>query len=285
MKFMKKIGIVLCVSLSILAVGHSASASVSLEEFESLRQEFVRYMTPWVKVVFPSLNRDLHIVIKWGDERPYAVSGIYVSGGLARLPFMTKDALSFILCHEIGHSRDLTDYYVGKGLTYGGEEIRADYFAAGSCLPHILQERWQERQKRQESQEPQTSQTSHEPPAIDSVLHGEALAKIPAATVRACEEQKRMSPEICLQVASAIQTTMDFMYFGVFRDFYESQGLPPPSPDRTWINDLDFIQCRYDSALRALVGQAPLTCKDLPPSTKGRSTLTHSLRLHRTHEG
>lgn len=219
-----------------------SSAAVSKENFERLRDEFVRQMTPWVKGVFPNFNRDLHIYIDWDVDLPYAVGGIRISGGVARLPYMTEDALAFILCHEIGHSRDMTNHYVGRGISYGGDEIRADYFAATQCLPHLLQNASSLR---------------------DATIDRETLSRLPVALQQACATQTRYPQDVCLRTQQAVKVTMDFIYLEFFVPRYQKDNLPPPSLDRAWLNDADFVQCREMSASGAVFSQAPLMCKDI----------------------
>lgn len=56
-------------------------------------------------------------------------------GGFARLPFMTKTAWEFIVCHEIGHIRGGIPKQTIKDFEWASSEGQADHFAVSECLP------------------------------------------------------------------------------------------------------------------------------------------------------
>ena len=72
-----------------------------------------------------------------GDDS--TIRDIYISGGTARRPYMTKDALILTLCHEVGH-------HIGGFPTVqmigweASNEGQADYFATAKCMKNIFKD-------------------------------------------------------------------------------------------------------------------------------------------------
>lgn len=71
----------------------------------------------------------------FADKRAW---GIRIWGGLARVPGMTEDALSLLVCHEFGHQ------FGGGNMGYTGQfQVRlqteggSDYYAAGTCAKRL----------------------------------------------------------------------------------------------------------------------------------------------------
>ena len=59
---------------------------------------------------------------------------IFLFGGFARQPGMTKDGLAETACHEIGHGIGGAPYKTSGSSTEG----QADYFATKTCLPIVF---------------------------------------------------------------------------------------------------------------------------------------------------
>lgn len=92
---------------------------------------------------FKSMGRKLEIISAWRDAEVQAYASsqgktdqVTVNGGMARFPFMTADALTLVICHELGH-------HIGgapQALFYNGKTIegQADYFATLKCMRRIF---------------------------------------------------------------------------------------------------------------------------------------------------
>jgi hypothetical protein len=62
---------------------------------------------------------------------------VYVSGGFARKPLMTKDTLLSTLCHEIGHHLGGYPKYPNTSWP-ASSEGQSDYFATAKCLKLVM---------------------------------------------------------------------------------------------------------------------------------------------------
>jgi hypothetical protein len=94
-------------------------------------------------------DEDVILRCSWQSDFPNADAGrsrqestwyIGVGGGLARLPAMTPEGLTMVLCHEIGHLFGgfpfLREGFTGLALPVSVDG-QADYFAAQVCLRKI----------------------------------------------------------------------------------------------------------------------------------------------------
>jgi hypothetical protein len=61
---------------------------------------------------------------------------VYIYGGYARHPLMTKDAFQSVLCHEIGHH--LGGAPREPGSSWASAEGEADYFSTLKCMKQVL---------------------------------------------------------------------------------------------------------------------------------------------------
>ncbi len=92
---------------------------------------------------FKAVNRDLEVISAWrsAEVQAYASSNgkidqVVVNGGMARHPLMNRDALTLIICHELGH-------HIGgapQALFFTGRTVegQADYFATLKCLRRLF---------------------------------------------------------------------------------------------------------------------------------------------------
>lgn len=111
------------------------------EEFKDMIALGVEYYTDIVK----GHGATLTIKNLWTDNTVNAMAGkqgsnwtVYMFGGYARLKGMTKDGLTSVMCHEIGH-------LVGgfpENSQYGkmANEGQSDYFAGHACFKRMFKD-------------------------------------------------------------------------------------------------------------------------------------------------
>ncbi len=124
-----------------IAVDSKQQNGMTQIEFKAILKKFEIVYKPVVK----QIKRRLKLIGKWKDETVNATAAqvrktykITVFGGLARHPFITKDALLLAICHEMGH-------HLGgaprKGISpkyWASSEGQADYWATMKCMRRVL---------------------------------------------------------------------------------------------------------------------------------------------------
>ena len=84
--------------------------------------------------------------VDWINALAYVTEeGAHIAmfGGMARAPYMNRDGLELILCHELGHH--LAGPPIKKKSTWASAEGQADYFATNSCLKELWKGDYRER--------------------------------------------------------------------------------------------------------------------------------------------
>jgi hypothetical protein len=109
------------------------SVGISASEF----QETIQQTLAFFSAAISHQGATFQIQADWNDpglnagtDRDGAVWRFFFSGGLARLPGMTRDAFTIVTCHELGH--ELGGYPFAKN-DYAAAGGQADYFAAHVC--------------------------------------------------------------------------------------------------------------------------------------------------------
>ncbi len=125
-------------------LGPTASTStVTLADYNAAFSKVSMIYTP----IFAKQGYTLLLEGDWNDatEKAFSVDKknntnrrkVYVSGGFARKPLMTKDTLLSTLCHEIGHH--LGGYPKYPEIKWGASsEGQADYFSTAKCLKIVM---------------------------------------------------------------------------------------------------------------------------------------------------
>jgi hypothetical protein len=127
-------------------IGRKTTTGLNLFDLLAVVKDFETIMGPEVRKNF---GKKLIIEHDWDNDRVNAHATrdsqnnpiIRINGGLARHPEMTRDALSAILCHELGHQfggapkqrRGQTDL-----RSWSSAEGQADYYATTKCLPILF---------------------------------------------------------------------------------------------------------------------------------------------------
>lgn len=129
------------------------SAQLNLFDLLQIIKQFEEVMVPRIEREF---GKKVSFEHDWDSDRVNAHATrdnannavIVIKGGLVRHPLMTRDALTAIICHELGHQfggapkqkRGQTDL-----RSWSSAEGQADYYATAQCLPHLFSEENPER--------------------------------------------------------------------------------------------------------------------------------------------
>jgi hypothetical protein len=124
------------------------SSGLTLFDLLNIIKQFEEKMGPRIDKEF---GKKILINYDWDNERVNAHATrdtannavIVINGGLVRHPMMTRDALTAIICHELGHQ-----FGGAPKQKRGSSELRswssaegqADYYATTQCLPHLFSE-------------------------------------------------------------------------------------------------------------------------------------------------
>jgi hypothetical protein len=191
-----------------------------------------------VEVIYAPVvaNMGGHLVINrdWNDDEVNAYArrdgktwSVNMTGGIARYPTMTPDALALVVCHELGH-------HIGGapkkkiGNLWSGAEGQADYFAALKCLRHVF---------------------LHDDNA--RIVKG---LRAPSALVSACTRSHGSSPErdICVRIGMAGQAV------GVlFQQLGKESPISFTTPDKSKVAQTfeqhPAAQCRLDTYFQGAI--------------------------------
>jgi hypothetical protein len=115
------------------------------EEFKQIVRNIEAIYRPIVK----KLGGRLTVKANWGSNTPNAYARklfgnwqVVMTGGLARHPFMTRDGIALVVCHEIGHHLAgfpfvQTGIAAWLGMDWVSNEGEADYYATQVCARKI----------------------------------------------------------------------------------------------------------------------------------------------------
>ncbi|MFZ8934727.1 MAG: M48 family metalloprotease [Bacteriovoracaceae bacterium] len=132
--------------LRIAAWDKANSNSMTKSEFIQIISQIERIYSP----IFRSKGKTLVIKKDWEDSvvNAYAkLSGttahVVMSGGLARHPVITNDALALVVCHEVGHhiggapTKNVRSFG-GRSISWASNEGQADYWGSLKCMRRYL---------------------------------------------------------------------------------------------------------------------------------------------------
>lgn len=121
-------------------------ASMNKAEFNQTIQTVLDKYGPVIKKKY---KKKLIIDAEWENDKVNAHATrddhdnpvISILGGMARHPEMTKDGLTLIICHELGHQfGGAPKQFRGSSSwrSWSSAEGQADYFASTKCLPRMF---------------------------------------------------------------------------------------------------------------------------------------------------
>lgn len=214
-----------------LSLSSSAFAFVSEAEFiDALRKVETDYHEDVMKI-------GLNLIIdgEYQNDTQNAYTSrvgkkqvIKVFGGIAREPMISADGISFVACHELGHTLG-GDPTKAIGTNYYSSEGQSDYFASVKCFKRVYR--------------------SEDNEAIISLL------KVPFLIKATCNEQFKSDANeaaLCIRTSlAAIEVTNWLAKFS---------KIPAPSienkdPTVVTSTQLDFpsLQCRLDTLLAGAI--------------------------------
>jgi hypothetical protein len=112
--------------------------SMSEVEYLDTLDNFTKFASEKFSVPF---TIDSQWDVDWINALAYVTEeGAHIAmfGGMARAPYMNRDGLELILCHELGHHLGGPPYKIKS--TWASAEGQADYFATKSCLKELWKE-------------------------------------------------------------------------------------------------------------------------------------------------
>lgn len=111
---------------------------ITKKEFYQVVQRVQKAYGPY----FEWVGKRLKIQASWNDPElnAYAtqvgnISSVYLSGGYARIPYMSRDAYYTVICHELGHHLGGYPHYEDS---WASTEGQADYYSTAKCMKVIL---------------------------------------------------------------------------------------------------------------------------------------------------
>lgn len=244
----------------------SAFSAISRDQAQLVIQEFEKHALEIAKESGFKLTRPAEVSVRWKKKSISAYfdwGGIVITGGFVEHPIMTPDTMASILCHELGHGKEI-------GLTglkplpsdspFGDIETRADYFAFHSCMPKLL--------KRS---------------AILRDMKNERLhhLKIPKSIEQECETQEKSKHCMRLVDAVAANTEIEYQeYFQPMQEYiknliqekdrkkmmYQLKKIDALFEDfqvsffRSPQGGADYVQCRLQSRKEGVFGSKPNGC-------------------------
>jgi len=195
-------------------VGTKSFNTMSESDFNKVVDNVTSAMTLEIK---RRLNKDLIVERKWSDSTVDAFATrdevnnpvIVINGGLARHPYMTKDGLALLICHEVGHHLGGApkSFRGNSGLrSWSSAEGQADYFATTKCLPYVFKGEAVSKNLESESDSAEYSAASSkckDAICTRTVLAGLAVSKVFASLLRGSLE-----PSLLLNDPTSVSTTI-----------------------------------------------------------------------------
>lgn len=203
----------------------SELGGISREDFESAIKELIDYYEP---LIYREFDRELIIYKNYNSNTVNAYADqsgdnyeITIFGGMAKHQRATKDMVSLVLCHELGHH--LGGYPKKAGNTWSSAEGQADYFATSKCLKRLWEKKYNEK-------------------LIDWSLVDQTLQN-------ACEQNSNSSLDYFLCLRSNLAGKQMAL---LFNDLEQNSILPDfatPDPEITtrMVYNHPYAQCRLDT--------------------------------------
>lgn len=245
-----------------------AHSSVSPTQASQVITEFEKYALQIAHESGFTLGRPVKVTVQW-DEKAISASfnwdGIAITSGFLESPLMTPDTMASVLCHELGHGREIDPTNpmalkpLPKNSPFSDVETRADYFAFGRCLPQLLKNS-------------STLRNMKNPKKHNIEISSEVKQK--------CRQHSQ--PKICLRLVNAIATNAQMRHQSIkpqqnhiknaiqdadkfkiskelagFNHLFESLKA---SFKRSLFSNLDYIQCRLQSGKEGLFSEKPNGC-------------------------
>lgn len=105
--------------------------------FEKLEKLYKKDAKDEGKILAISGRWTSKIVNAYAVQLIPGVMTVRVLGGIAKHPLMTKDGLSMVVCHEVGHHFGGAPRKWERMNDWASDEAQADYFATIQCLKRL----------------------------------------------------------------------------------------------------------------------------------------------------
>ncbi|MBD64866.1 MAG: hypothetical protein CME62_06645 [Halobacteriovoraceae bacterium] len=222
-----------------LLVDRPVYGSVSKQDFEVLKKDFLSFIVPFAQKVKPEFEQEIIVLENQRGFGAFSGHPMRIFQGVLDSKPMTIDALAMVLCHEIGHDLKIARFYTPNELSYAFEHLEQDYFAAYACFRPLVKS-----SKLLKS----------------LMLTPSQLNEIPLSIQDQCAKNfPQADAEICLRSIHAGWRSMQGLYQDYLFDAYENiWGLPAPSMERAWLGGYDSIQARILNFINASLNEKPL---------------------------
>lgn len=210
-------------------------------------QEFMARVTEVqnsYKGLVQSLGGKLSVKGNWRNDTPNARAAqlfgtwsVEITGGLARRPELTGDALTLILCHEVGHHLGGFPFVnngpgpIPIGETWAAAEGQADYFSTHVCSRRL----W----------------------AQDLAENSKFRGMVSPAAKLACDGvwESREDQDLCYRTSVAVTSMIATMASLMGKPMPEFSTPDPTAVDKTFLGHPD-PQCRMDTTFQASLCRA-----------------------------
>ena len=220
--------------------------SVNTQKISNIKQaDLANILAQIFTAFFPivkNLGAQLILTPEWQNQEIGAFASqndnrwiVKVTGGLARHSDMTIDALTLIICHELGHHLGGAPKIPFTKGNWSSAEGQSDYFATLKCVRRL----W-------------SNDDNNE-----IVTASNAYANLPQSVSTSCIERFEESNSVALCIRTALASLQVSKYLA------QISGAPRPlfeSPDRTrapstiWYHP--SIQCRLDTFFQGALCEA-----------------------------
>ena len=227
--------------ITFLIFSSQLKASVSVEDYNLIVEDFISFIVPMGKEYDPDYTRSVKLDeddLRFGAYVGQLKEPIVVRMGLLTSEPMTIDSVLLTLCHEIGHNRKFARHFIGK-LSYAFGHLEQDYFATKACLLPLM--------------------ASSQYFANKNLSESE-LSEIPESYQSRCETDFSTDEEVhlCLRGVYASMRISDALFIHFLEERQSAAiNFPPPSLERERLGRKDLLQSRLMTFASGIFGDPP----------------------------
>ena len=216
----------------------NVQAIVQEESFKTTASEFEKFILPLGKAVIPNYKKTIKLHRDKLDFGAFETEPMQVNIGLLNSRDMTVDAVTLIMCHEIGHDLKIARYYTPAGLKYAFSHLEQDYFATFACIMPFFKNAHLETRMGRKTQE---------------------FNSIPLGLQTRCSTHFRDHKDVtnCLRSVDASLIAIVSIYDEILKVQYQQSNLPKPALDREWLGPADTLQARLETFVNGIFGDLP----------------------------
>ena len=224
--------------LLLLCLSSGLQASVSLEDFDLLSEDFLSFIVPLGQEYEPEFTRSIQLDRNNHEFGAFETEPITVHMGLLTSRAMTVDSVLLILCHEVGHNTLLAKHFIGNRV-YAFGHLEPDYFASSACILPLM------------------ASSQH---FVDKRLSESELNEIPKSYRDRCSADfvTNKGADHCLRSVHAAIRMVAGIYDSLREQGDVSASFPPPSLERKHLGPKDKLQARLITLVAGIFGDPPL---------------------------